>query len=70
MHCVMHKCIMVEIGGKKTCKVCKKDVNFTKSGGNEKIGGNVKNRGNKKFVKIRINVAFLQSRGDIRIQSQ
>jgi len=46
--CVMHNCIMVKIGGKrKTYKVCKTHVNFTKSGGEiwkssgeKKISGN------------------------------
>src|SRR6218665_339559 len=29
VHCVMHKCVMVTVGGKrKTQKVCKKNVNF------------------------------------------
>ena len=31
VHCVMRKCIMVKLGGKrKTHQVCKKHVNFTK----------------------------------------
>ena len=31
---VMHKCIMVKVGGKRnTHKVCKKQVNFSKIGG-------------------------------------
>jgi len=44
VHCVMHKCIMVKLGGKrKTCKVCKKQVRFPKSGGKfQKVGGNNK----------------------------
>ena len=34
MHWVMHKCIMVKVGWKRnTHKVCKKQVNFYKSGG-------------------------------------
>jgi|SRR6218665_533239 len=35
MHCVMHKCIMVKVGGKRnTRKVFKKHVNLMKSEGN------------------------------------
>src|SRR6218665_3693374 len=30
---VMHKCIMVKVGGKNTRKVCKKQVNLPKTGG-------------------------------------
>jgi len=30
----MHKCIMVKVGGKNTRKVCKKQVNLPKTGGN------------------------------------
>jgi len=51
VHCVIHKCNIVKIGGKrKVNKVCKKHVNFTKSGkicisrGNNnfpEIGGNI-----------------------------
>jgi len=43
----MNKCIMVKVGEKRnTRKVCKKNVNFTKSGGNfAKVGGK------KNFVK-------------------
>jgi len=46
VHCVMHKCIMVKLCGKrKTHKVCKKHVNFTKSEGKcVKLGGNNKFR--------------------------
>ena len=34
VHCVMHKCIMVKVGGgKEKHKICKKYVNLTKSGG-------------------------------------
>ena len=34
MHLVMHKCIMVKIGEKQnTHKVCKKQVNFSKTEG-------------------------------------
>ena len=42
VHCVMHKCIMVKLEGKrKTHKVCKKHVNFMKSRGKfAKVGGN------------------------------
>src|SRR6218665_1081626 len=43
VHWVMHKCIMVKVGGKRnTHKVCKKQVNFSKTGwGNFKMkGGN------------------------------
>ena len=35
VHWVMHKCIMFKVGGKRnTRKVCKKQVNFSKTGGN------------------------------------
>ena len=35
VHWVMHKCIMVKVGGKRnTHKVRKKQVNFSKTGGN------------------------------------
>ena len=42
MHWVMHKCIMVKVGGKQnTPKVCRKQVNFSKTGGEfVKVGGN------------------------------
>jgi len=34
VHWMMHKCIMVKEGGKRnTHKVCKKQVNFSKTGG-------------------------------------
>src|SRR6218665_3552388 len=34
VHWVMHKCIMVKVGGKQnTQKVCKKQVNFSKTEG-------------------------------------
>src|SRR6218665_3681933 len=33
VHWVMHKCIMVKVGGKNTRKVCKKQVNLPKTGG-------------------------------------
>ena len=34
VHWVMHKCIMVKVGGKRnTHKVCKKQMNFSKTGG-------------------------------------
>ena len=42
MHWVMHKCIMVKVGGKRnTRKVCKKQVNLSKTGGGKfvKVGG-------------------------------
>src|SRR6218665_2589264 len=46
VHCVMDKCIMVKLGERKTHKVCKKDVNFTKAEGNvvkqQKWGRNFK----------------------------
>ena len=32
VHCVMHTCIMVKVGGNEMC-VCKKHVNFKKSEG-------------------------------------
>ena len=52
MHWVMHKCIMVKVGGKYTRKLCEKQVNLSKTGveicesrGERKIvakqGGNV-----------------------------
>ena len=60
LHCVMHKCIMVKLGGKqKTHEVCnlrvKNHVNFTKSeekfGKGGEIGGNVLIIcGNSKFI--------------------
>src|SRR6218665_3327313 len=63
MHWVMHKCIMVKVGGKRnTQKVCKKQVNFDKTEGKfRKVGGNnnfretggrenVLKQGNSKFV--------------------
>ena len=43
VHWVMHKCIMVKVGGKRnTRKVCKKQVNLSKTGGKylSKQGGN------------------------------
>src|SRR6218665_3670969 len=41
VHWVMHKCIMVKVGGENTQKVCKKLVNFPKTGGKFlKVGGN------------------------------
>src|SRR6218665_1503130 len=33
VHWVMHKCIMVKVGGEITLKVCKKLLNFSKTGG-------------------------------------
>jgi len=33
VHWVMHKCIMVKVEGKNTRKVCKKQVNLGKTGG-------------------------------------
>src|SRR6218665_581199 len=40
VHCVMHKCIMVKVGGKRnTCKACKKHVNFQKQRKFVKVGG-------------------------------
>ena len=42
VHWVMHKCIMVKVGGKRnTHKVCKKQVNFYKTDWKFfKVGGN------------------------------
>ena len=42
VHWVMHKCIMVKVGGKRnTHNVCKKQVNFSKTGGTFlEVGGN------------------------------
>ena len=54
MHWVMHKCIMVKGQSREkrnTHKVCKKLVNFSKTGG--KI---FKSRGNKKFRETEGNV--------------
>ena len=34
VHWVMHKCIMVKVGGEITRKVCKNLLNFLKTGGN------------------------------------
>jgi len=53
MHCVMHKCIMVKLGGNEKHKVCKKHKNFTKSGGKfAKVGEyNFHERGGK-FTEI------------------
>src|SRR6218665_2654424 len=54
VHCVMHKCIMVKLRGKrKTRKVGKKEVNFSKSEGNLK-----KMEGIKNFPEIGGNVVF------------
>src|SRR6218665_2168384 len=40
VHWVMHKCIMVKVGGGNTRKVCKKLVNFFKTEGKfVKVGG-------------------------------
>ena len=40
VHWVMHKCIMVKVWGKNTRKVCKKQVNLPKTGGEfVKVGG-------------------------------
>src|SRR6218665_3618764 len=40
VHWVMHKCIMVKVGGKNTRKVCKKLLNFLKTEGKIfEIGG-------------------------------
>ena len=63
VHWVMHKCIMVKVGGKRnTQKARKKQVNLSKTGGTflkvggeiiilAKQGGNVpKQGGNSKFV--------------------
>ena len=45
MHWVVHKCIMVKIGGKQNIhKVCKKQVNFSKAGRKfVKVGAEIKN---------------------------
>ena len=46
---VMHKCIMVKVGGKNTRKVCKKLLNFWKTEGKFwKVGGH------NKFSRIRV----------------
>src|SRR6218665_1074192 len=40
VHCVMHKCIMVKLGGNEKHKVCKKHVNCRKLGLKfAKVGG-------------------------------
>src|SRR6218665_3287004 len=50
VHWVMHKCIMVKVGGKRNAqKVCKKQVNFSKTGGKFEICGR---RLNKKSSEI------------------
>src|SRR6218665_382701 len=62
----MHKCIMVKLGGKrKTCKVCKKQVRFPKSGGKlQKVGGD------NKFSKIGWKCSVLaKTEGKFEIQS-
>ena|SRR6218665_224677 len=43
VHCVMHKCIMVKVGGEqKSQKACTKHGNFTKSGGKfGKVGNEI-----------------------------
>jgi len=43
VHWVMHKCIMVKVGGKRnTRKVCKKQVNLSNTGGKfVKVGGKI-----------------------------
>src|SRR6218665_2241260 len=44
VHWVMHKCIVVKVGGRKrnTHKVCKKQVNLSKTGGKfVKVGGRI-----------------------------
>ena len=52
VHWVMHKCIMVKVGGKRnTQKVCKKQVNFSKT-----EGGIFQSRGNNNFRKKGENV--------------
>src|SRR6218665_959633 len=38
VHLVMHKCIMVKVGGKNTRKVCKKQVNLPFKKGHHKFG--------------------------------
>src|SRR6218665_4031659 len=39
VHCVMHKCIMVKVGGKNTRKVCKNTFILRNQGGNlSKVG--------------------------------
>jgi len=47
VHWVMHKCIVVKVGGKQnTHKVCKKQVNFSKTEGKFfKVGGNILKQG-------------------------
>src|SRR6218665_2985677 len=50
VHWVMHKCIMVKVGGKRnTRKVCKKQVNLPKTGG--------------KFVKVGERIIFAKQGG-------
>ena len=48
MQWVMHKCIMVKVGGEITRKVCKKLLNFSKTGGEI-----LKSMGHNKFSRIR-----------------
>jgi len=56
VHWVMHKCIMVKVGEKRnTHKVCKKQVNFSKTGGTFlKVG----KKGHQKFWRMKIEIFF------------
>src|SRR6218665_335247 len=50
VHCVMHKCIMVKLGGnEKHRKYVNKQVNFTKSG--------------RKFVKVKEGIIIFRKQG-------
>jgi len=52
VHWVMHKCIMVKVGGKRnTRKVCKNQVNLCKTGG--------------KFVKVGREIIISRNRGEM-----
>ena len=57
MHWVMHKCIMVKVGGKRnTRKVCQKQVNLSKTGG--------------KFVKVGEIIFFAKQGGNVLKQGK
>ena len=63
VHCVLHKCIMVEVGGnEKHIKYVKKHVKFTKSEGKF-----AKLEGNKKIPKLGGNVGLLKPRTYIHV---
>ena len=59
VHCVMHKCIMVKLGGNEKHKACK-NIQILK-----KQGENLKSRGNNNFHKIGGNVLKQRKQGEI-----